>query len=525
VQLAHDKWSYQAQGLTPAGAALLSIAVAAYAPGIGSSLISSITTAAGASAAVAVNAGFVALQAQAAVAMVNNGGDIGKTLQQLGSEQSVKNLLITMATAGALEKLNSTYFADAQPATVSGQALDGAGSASSAASIASNGLTTTQAANQFGRNLLKNVTNNVAGAAISSAINGQPLDEKALSSALTSALLTTGLASGANKIGDAAAAGDISAFTQKLAHAALGCAGGAAMAGNSSGCSAGAVGAVVGEMAADYYRNNNSDPALSAEQNKANALAFAKVMSAASGVLVGGGGDNVAAVNIANTTGTNAAANNRLLHDSEKQRIKDLAKGDPQKEARLTAAACALAKCYAQYPQDSTNYNALKDMADAGSSDAMATERQQLQAQQGLFLYSTQGLFSDKNIDAAKQLNNTYQVTTRALGTGQAVLGGLGVAGSVATAPVSCATGIGCVANASVAAISADAALAGAKQLVSGQPENTSLNNTLQALGLSPEAAGYAEFALGVGAAAKVGSVMNAGVSSQGRISIQGRGR
>jgi filamentous hemagglutinin len=209
-------------------------------------------------------------------------------------------------------------------------------------------------------------------------------------------------------------------------------------------------------------------------------------------------------------TAFNADMNNRQLHPSEKQRIKDLAKGDAQKEARLTAAACALVSCYAEYPQGSATYNALKAMADAGSSDGMSAERQQLQAQQGLFGYSTQGVLSDKNIDAAKQLNNTYQITTRALGAGQAVLGGLGVAGSVATAPVSCATGVGCLANATVGTLSADAALSGAKQLVSGQPENTALNNTLQSLGLSPEAAGYAEVALGIGAAAKVGSVVNA---------------
>jgi hypothetical protein len=75
-------------------------------------------------------------------------------------------------------------------------------------------------------------------------------------------------------------------------------------------------------------------------------------------------------------------------------------------------------------------YNTLKAIADAGRSDAMATERQLLQEQQGLFAYSTRGLLSDSNIDAIKQLNNTYQITTRTLGAGQAVVGATGVAGS-----------------------------------------------------------------------------------------------
>jgi len=71
VQLAHDNWNYSQQGLTPAGAALLSIAVAAYAPGLSSGIMSA---AGGGAVATGLNAGFVALQAQAAVAMVNNGG-------------------------------------------------------------------------------------------------------------------------------------------------------------------------------------------------------------------------------------------------------------------------------------------------------------------------------------------------------------------------------------------------------------------------------------------------------------------
>jgi hypothetical protein len=37
-------------------------------------------------------------------------------------------------------------------------------------------------------------------------------------------------------------------------------------------------------MAADYYMRTKQDPKLSAEQNKANALAFAKVLAAASGI-------------------------------------------------------------------------------------------------------------------------------------------------------------------------------------------------------------------------------------------------
>jgi Possible hemagglutinin (DUF637) len=296
VALANAHWSYDQAGLTPAGAALLSIAVAAYTGGMGAEMLggtaatttSAATLMGSTTLATAVNAGFASLASQAAVAMVNNGGDIGKTLQQLGSEQSIKGLLTTMVTAGALDKLGNSAIFNGQ----SGTAASG-----------TNSISTAQTAATLGDKLLKNITNNVAGAAIDSAINGKLLDEKALSTALTSALITTGLASGANAIGDARVDTTLNDFTQKVAHAVLGCAGGAATSG---GCAAGAVGAVVGEMTAEYTTQSG--------MNKDSALALAKTLSAASGVLVGGGGDNVGAVNAAATTGANAAENNFLKH-------------------------------------------------------------------------------------------------------------------------------------------------------------------------------------------------------------------
>ena len=215
-------------------------------------------------------------------------------------------------------------------------------------------------------------------------------------------------------------------------------------------------------------------------------------------------------------------SNNRTFHQKEIKKIDELAANDPQKKARLTAAGCALTKCYAEYPVDSEAYKTTKMLADLGASDAYQAERRQLK-ETGHFTYTTNGLFSDKNKDTVKQLNNTYQVTDRAIGAGQALFGGMGVAGAVVTAPAVCITGIGCVANVAVATMSVDAVYTGTKQLVSGQPEATLTNQALQGLGLSPEAAGYAEFALGVGAAAKVGSVVNAVTTAQANLNSAAR--
>jgi len=290
VKLAYDKWDYNQEGLTPAGAAVLAIVVAAASGGSASSLVTSMGLT-GATAA-AMTAGLTTLAASASVSFVNNGGDLGKTLKDMGSSQNVKGVLTAMVTAGVLTELGSTT-------TATGQTGANA-----------QVVSTTQAVNDFSANLTRNVTNNLSSAVVSSAINGKPLNEETLSTALTSALITSGMAQAANNIGDAASGKNpaLNSYTQALAHALAGCVGGAATTGNSGGCSAGAVGAVVGELSAGYAKSTGA--------TDANALAFAKSMSAVAGALVGGP-DSAAAVNVAAQMGANAAANNRLLHSNE----------------------------------------------------------------------------------------------------------------------------------------------------------------------------------------------------------------
>ena len=286
-------------------------------------------------------------------------------------------------------------------------------------------------------------------------------------------------------------------------HAAVGALQASAAGGNAL---AGAAGAAAGEyvltQVSGYLERH---PELTPSQRNAIQQWAAVVTGSAVGAVVGGG----SAAQAGAAAGLDGERYNRQLHPSEKIRIKQLAKGDAEKEARLTAAACAMAKCYAEYPVDSKSYQDLKQLADLGASEALASERQALAQQSGMFGYSTNGVFSDANIDAAKQFNNTYQVTTRVVGGGQALLGGVGVASSVATAPVSCATGVGCVANALVTTVSADAMQAGAKQVISGNPERTYLNNGLQGLGMSPNAAGIVEMAVAGGAAVTAAAAAN----------------
>lgn len=309
VKLAHEQWSYSQQGLSPAGAALLSIAIAAYTGGMGAELLGG-TAATSTSAATlmgsttlgaAANAGFAALASQAGVALVNNGGDIGKTLAQLGSEQGIKNILTAMATAGALEALSP-----GRVPTVTGQSGPGA-----------QAVSTAQAANDFLGNLQRNITNNLASSVIDAAINGKPINGSTLTNALGSALVTAGMVKVANEIGSATISQDenpaqLNVFTQNLAHALLGCVASAFT--TSGGCAAGAVGGVVGELSAMYAASKGFD--------FDETLAFAKSMSAMAGVLAGGGGDNVVAVNVASTAGANAAVNNFLFSMNKRELAK-----------------------------------------------------------------------------------------------------------------------------------------------------------------------------------------------------------
>lgn len=286
------------------------------------------------------------------------------------------------------------------------------------------------------------------------------------------------------------------------AHAALG-----AMGGGIDG----AIGAAATAEAAptlgrlqDALQDKLANAGLNNDAASLTAKLIAGGASAAIGGVVGGGAGAA--------TGLNADVNNRQLHPDEKIRIKQLAGGDAREETRLTAAACALVKCYGEYPEGSAAYQQLKQLADFGASDAFAEERARLSKQPDMFGYSATGIFSDANIDAAKKLNNTYQIGTRLVGTAKLGLGVAGVAVSAITAPVSCATGIGCFANAAAATISFDAGYSGAKQLISGDPTETYLNQGLQSLGMSPKAAGWVEAGLGIGSAATAFSVANKAV-------------
>ncbi|MCC8368193.1 DUF637 domain-containing protein [Xenorhabdus sp. PB61.4] len=113
VQDAYESWNYQDQHLNPAVSAAIAIAVAVVTAGAGVTVAAAgytagAATTVGASAATAaavggaVTAGMASLASTAAVKLINNGGNISKTLKEMGNSETVKSTATSMAIGGAL---------------------------------------------------------------------------------------------------------------------------------------------------------------------------------------------------------------------------------------------------------------------------------------------------------------------------------------------------------------------------------------------------------------------------------------
>ena len=138
VNAALEHWDYDHAGLTPEAVAVIVIVVTYFTAGAGSSAVGTTTTTAGTSttaiggttlatttttaagttvttytvAGAAINAGFSTLASQAAISFANNKGDVGKTLDDMGKSENVRNVIAAMLTAGVTQSYLKTYSAE-----------------------------------------------------------------------------------------------------------------------------------------------------------------------------------------------------------------------------------------------------------------------------------------------------------------------------------------------------------------------------------------------------------------------------
>ncbi|HGD7179283.1 TPA: DUF637 domain-containing protein [Neisseria meningitidis] len=262
VQLAYDKWDYKQEGLTGAGAAIIALAVAAVTGGVGAGLIGAAqeTT----SAAIA-NAAFTSLATQASISLVNNKGNVGKTLKELGRSRTVKNLVVAAATAGVSNKIGTSALANVSD-------------------------------KQWVNNMTVNLADAGSAALINTAVNGGSLKDN-LEANILAALVNTAHGEAASKIKGL----DQHYVAHKIAHAIAGC---AAAAANKGKCQDGAIGAAVGEILGETLLDGR-DPGSLNVKDRAKIIAKAKLAAGAVAALSKGDvstAANAAAVAVENNS-------------------------------------------------------------------------------------------------------------------------------------------------------------------------------------------------------------------------------
>ena len=129
VALAYDHWEYEQEGLSKLAAFFIAVVVAVAAQGIGAELVANasgttaVTNASGAvlftapeaasvyfpTMTAVTQAGMTSVLSQATTSFINNKGDIGETLSDLGSRDSVRNIVSSMLTAGTSASFGSEF--------------------------------------------------------------------------------------------------------------------------------------------------------------------------------------------------------------------------------------------------------------------------------------------------------------------------------------------------------------------------------------------------------------------------------
>ncbi|MPW54569.1 DUF637 domain-containing protein, partial [Moraxella catarrhalis] len=277
IILTDKDWDYKQQGLTPAGAAIVAIAVAYATGGLGSELSASIVSATNSTAlGAAGKAALISISQKASISLINNQGNLKAVFKELGDDSTVKGVVTSAVTAGLLEKIGGTDWAK---------------------DLGKN----TQ--NGFDDKLFKSIIDSTASALVQTGIQGGSLGNN-LEYALKLGLATALQSEAANHIKGLE---DTDWILHKIAHAAAGCAAGALQ----KDCESGAIGAAVGEVVAgqlsrSYYQNIDGDTILILTDEQRNSI-IKQSQLAASVIAAYSGYDAQIAANTAETSVENNA--------------------------------------------------------------------------------------------------------------------------------------------------------------------------------------------------------------------------
>lgn len=304
VQLAYDKWDYKQEGLTGAGAAIVVIIVTVLTYGYGAAAAGSVTAAGSSTAAAAgtaatttaaatttvstaaamQTAALASLYSQAAVSIINNKGDVGKALKDLGTSDTVKQIVTSALTAGALNQMGADI------AQLNSKVRTELFSSTGNQTIAN-----------LGGRLAANLSNAGISAGINTAVNGGSLKDN-LEANLLAALVNTAHGEAASKIKGL----DEYYIAHKVAHAVAGC---AAAAANKGKCQDGAIGAAVGEIAGEALLNGRKSTDLTPEEH-GQVIAYSKLIAGMAAAVAGGDADAAAKA-------AEVAVKNNQLSDKE----------------------------------------------------------------------------------------------------------------------------------------------------------------------------------------------------------------
>jgi len=409
---------------------VIAIAVAVATQGAGAALLGAAGGLGGAVGGAMANAAFSALVSQASISMINNRGNIGKVLQELGTVETAKNLAIAMASAGLTKGFAGELNIDVS-----------------------------KTANLQNRLALQGVQA-ASGITANTVIGGTKFVDS-LQRQLLAAAVNAGAAEGFRAVGDYAKENGLAngSVEKAFAHAVIG-----GVAAEASGGSF-AAGAAAG--AATEFASVVTDGIDSQRWRETSAAMVGGVAAALTGA------DGKATSNAANLA-LLEQQNNHELHREEAvalQKIKD-GKSDEEKR-KLDAAACYLKQCAAGVPSDDPQYGFLAALQEAGA--AFTAEQQKLR-QTGLFDYTRGEAFADF-------ISARDQGLQRGVGAGQIVVGSGGGALAVAGGTALCAgtAGLGCAGGGLLATLGV---AGGAQQISSGWSNLTGDYSHLQGIGV-----------------------------------------